>query len=48
MVRIDGGAARMGVHGDNDRVHARLGAELLEVRRHAAHAYDHAVDGERG
>ena len=48
MVGIDRGHARMRVHGNDDRSNARQRIERLKIGRHATHADDDTVHGQRG
>ena len=45
LVGVDRRAARMRIHGQDDRSHSRLGNKLLKIGSHAVHVENHAVDG---
>ena len=48
MVGIDRGHPRMRIHGNDDRANARQWIKRLKIGRHATHADDDAVHGQRG
>ena len=48
MIGVDRGHPRVRVHGNDDRANARQRIKRLKIGRHAAHADDDAVHGQRG